>query len=43
MDCCPEEVDPSTEEADEAILVGVFFVHKLAGVTVRDRSRPATP
>jgi hypothetical protein len=41
MDCCPEEVDPGTEGADEAILVGVFFPYKLAGATVRDRSQQA--
>jgi hypothetical protein len=40
MDCCPEEVDPGTDEADEAILLGVFFNHRLAGVKVRDRNRP---
>ena len=40
LDCCPESVDPSTEEADEAILVGVFFSHRLAGIRVRDRSTP---
>jgi hypothetical protein len=40
IDCCPEEVDPGTEDADEAILLGVFFNHRLAGVKVRDRNRP---
>ena len=40
LDCCPESVDPSTEGADEAILVGVFFSHRLAGIRVRDRSTP---
>lgn len=40
LSCCPEEVDPETEGADEAILIGVFFTHRLAGVRVRDRSRP---
>ena len=40
MDCCPEEVKPGTDEADEAILIGVFFNHRLAGVKVRDRNRP---
>jgi len=39
--CCPEEVDPETDGADEAILLGVFFAHKLVGVTIRDRSRSA--
>ena len=43
MDCCPEEVDPGTEGADEAILLGVFFSHRLVAVTVRDRSYPAAP
>lgn len=38
--CCPEAVDPGTEGADEAILIGVFFSHRLAGVRVRDRSQP---
>jgi hypothetical protein len=38
MDCCPEEVDPGTDGADEAILVGVFFAHRLVSVTIRDRS-----
>lgn len=41
LDCCPEEVDPSTEEADEAVLLGVFFAHRLVSMTVQDRSRPA--
>jgi len=40
--CCPDEVDPGTEGADEAILLGVFFAHRLVSVTVRDRSRPVT-
>jgi hypothetical protein len=40
LDCCPEEVDPDTEGADEAILLGVFFSHRLAGVRVQDRSNP---
>ena len=40
VECCPEEVDPGTEEADEAILLGVLFNHRLAGVQVRHRSRP---
>lgn len=40
MNCSPEEVDPETDEADEAILIGVFFNHRLAGVKVRDRNRP---
>ena len=38
--CCPEAVDPGTEGADEAILLGVFFSHRLAGIRVRDRSTP---
>lgn len=42
LDCCPEEVDPGTEGADEAILLGVFFAHRLVAVTVRDRNHPAT-
>jgi len=40
LDCCPDEIDPGTGGADEAILLGVFFSHRLAGVRVRDRSRP---
>ena len=40
LDCCPEEVEPGTEGEDEAILLGVFFAHKLVSVTVRDRSLP---
>ena len=43
LDCCPETVDPSTDDTDELILLGVFFAHRLVAVTVRDRSRPATP
>jgi hypothetical protein len=38
--CCPEAVDPGTEEADEAILLGVLFSHRLVGVRVLDRCRP---
>ena len=41
--CCPDKVEPGTDGADEAILLGVFFAHSLVSVTVRDRSRPATP
>jgi hypothetical protein len=41
--CCPEEVDPGTEGADEAILHGVLFSNRLVAVTVRDRSYPAAP
>lgn len=37
LDCCPEDIDPGTESANEALLIGVFFNHRLAGV--RDRSR----
>ena len=40
LDCCPETVDPGTEGADEAILRGVFFAHRVVSVTVRDRSLP---
>jgi hypothetical protein len=40
LDCCPEEADPGTEGADEAILIGVFFSHHVAGVRVRNRSHP---
>jgi hypothetical protein len=40
LDCCPEEIDPGTEGADEAILLGVFFGHRLAGVRVQDRNHP---
>jgi len=40
LDCCPEEVDPGTEGADETILIGVLFSHRLVAVTVRDRSLP---
>jgi len=43
LDCCPEEVDPGTDDADEAILLGVYFASRLVSVTVRDRSHPATP
>jgi hypothetical protein len=42
LDCCPDEVDPGTEGADEAILVGVFFSHQLVSATVKNRSRPKT-
>jgi len=42
MDRCPDEVNPGTDGTDEAILLGMFFADKLVGVTVRDRSRPAT-
>ena len=38
--CCPEKIEPGTEGADEAILFGVFFSHRLVGLQVRDRSRP---
>lgn len=40
LDCCPEEVDPGTDGADEAILIGVFFNHRLAEVRVHGRCRP---
>ena len=40
LDCCPEEVALSTEGADEAILLGVFFSHRLMAVTVRNRCFP---
>lgn len=43
LNCCPKTVDPSTDDTDELILLGVFFAHRLVAVTVRDRSRPATP
>jgi len=43
LGCCPDEVDPGTEGADEAILHGVFFAHRLVAVTVRDRSYPVAP
>ena len=39
LDCCPETVDPPTEGADEAILLGVFFGHRLMAAIIRDRSR----
>lgn len=42
LDCCPDEVDPGTETADEAILIGLLFSHRLVSVTIRDRSRPVT-
>jgi hypothetical protein len=42
LSCCPEEVDPGTEGTDEAILLGVFFRHRLVSVTVRDRSGQVT-
>jgi hypothetical protein len=41
LDCCPETVDPGTEGADEAILLGVFFSHRVVSVALRDRSLPA--
>lgn len=37
LECVPETIDPGTEGADEVILLGVFFAHRLLGVTVRDR------
>ena len=40
LNCCPEEVDPETEGADEAILLGVFFAHRLVSVMLKDRSHP---
>lgn len=40
LECCPESVDPGTDGADEAILVGVLFGHRLLSLDVRDRSRP---
>jgi hypothetical protein len=43
LGCCPEEVDPGTDSADEVILVGVYFASRLVAVTVRDRSNPAAP
>jgi hypothetical protein len=43
LNCCPEEIDPGTQGTDEAILLGVFFAHRLVSVTVRDRSCPFTP
>ena len=39
-ECCPDSVHPQTEGADEAILVGVFFSHRLVALRVRDRSQP---
>jgi hypothetical protein len=40
MDCCPETIDPATEGADEAILVGVLFGAELLSLSVRDRNLP---
>ncbi len=40
MKCCPGSVDPGTEGADEVIVEAVFWSHQLAGVRVKDRSRP---
>lgn len=40
LGCCPEVVDPGTDGADEAILLGVLFAHRLVSVTVTDRSHP---
>lgn len=37
FDCCPERVEPGTDGADEVILVGVFFNHRLVSVTVKVR------
>ena len=42
LDCCPENVEPGTDGADEAILLGVFFSHRLVSLNVRDRSRPTS-
>lgn len=38
--CCPETIDPGTEGADEVIIEAVLWRHRLAGVRVKDRSRP---
>jgi len=40
LDCCPAEIDPGTDDANEAILLGVFFSHRLVSTRVRDRSQP---
>ncbi len=40
LDCCPNVIDPESNEADEAILLGVFFSHRLTGARIRARSRP---
>lgn len=42
-DCCPEKVEPGTEGADEAVVVGVLFAHRLVSVSLRDRSLPTDP
>jgi hypothetical protein len=39
MDCCPEEVDPGTDGADEAILTGIFWDHQLVSVETTARNR----
>ena len=41
--CGDKSIDRGTEGADEAIVEAVFWNHRLAGVRVRDRSRPTTP
>lgn len=40
LDCCPKTIDKPTEETDEAVLIGVFFAHRLIGLSVRNRVRP---
>jgi hypothetical protein len=43
LECAPLEINTSTTDSDEAILVGVFFSSRLVGVRVRDRCRPEEP
>lgn len=38
--CCPEEVEPGTDGADEVIIEAVFWAHRLVGVSITDRNRP---
>ena len=40
IDCGPSEVDPVTEGADEVVGKAVFFNHRLAAVSILDRSYP---
>lgn len=40
VECCPESIDPGTENADEVIVEAVFWGHRLVGVRVKDRNPP---
>lgn len=40
-DCGDSSIEHGTEGADEAVIKAVFWNHRLAGVEVIDRSRPA--